>query len=465
MSSPPRPPRRSPPRRALHERSDSHANEISAPTIRIIGDSDAQIYASSPFPIHPSQILSPKGRRPGLGFEDGISVSYEDSSANKGPSPTKSSKGKARAGANSNGAISEGPTADTTQSPPISDETTQRSSIDARGLRVAQGIDDDERLSDEVIQLPSVPSGRDGRAEIAGPPSFTFDYGDNSSSEAITSKASHNSLSSADSSGTVVRTKARNRLSYSAFPPVPRPSSSRSGRSFSTPLQPTLNTSQDSLSPVSSSFTTPDRPVSSVPTYATLQPVHNNGFHLQYPVVRPPTVSGSWAESSISFPKRPLRMSDRNVPERWNPHLSTVMSEETEGGRSSASLRRGGSGGPSNTSSLAVDLASTSSNLSPPANPPYAYRGETASSSIRMVSEDGDNLANLPSPILRSQGSGFFSVLSGRKSTRDGERFGTQARPGSRGNMPSDSIPSWARYENHGDRQLQGKTISQRVQC
>ncbi len=43
-----------------NERSDSKTNERASPTLRIVGDPQAQVYGSSPFPTKPSQILSPR---------------------------------------------------------------------------------------------------------------------------------------------------------------------------------------------------------------------------------------------------------------------------------------------------------------------------------------------------------------------------------------------------------------------
>ena len=453
MASPPRLLRRSPPRRALHERSESHANEITAPTLRVIGDSDAQIYASSPFPSHPSQILSPKGVEPGVKFEDGVSVSYEDNSMGASalgaerPSPLTISKGKAPArplSPDDDETRSEIPTFDIPASIPAVDESLRRTQEKFDQILMDEGIDDDERLSDEIIQLPSVSNYRDGRAETLDTPPLTPNIGYNSSSEAIGSETSHNSLYSADSNGTVVRRKIRNRGSYSAFPPVARPTSSRSGRSFSTPVKPNPNLSRDSLSLISSSFSTPDRRVSSLPTYTILPQADDDNFTIQYPIVRPPTISGSWAESSFSSPKRPTRMSDHNGTERWNPHLSTVQSEETDE-KSSTSIAMAEPGLPSNTSSWAIDNSATALHLYPPANAPRARSRDTASSSIRVVSESGDDLGDLPSPPLRSPGSAFFNALSKTLPVRDSQSRGTQAGLGSRGSFLRDSIPSWAR--------------------
>ena len=58
--SPPQPRtlRRSPPRRALHERSESETNTVVNPSIRVVPDS--LVFASTPFPTQPSQVLLPR---------------------------------------------------------------------------------------------------------------------------------------------------------------------------------------------------------------------------------------------------------------------------------------------------------------------------------------------------------------------------------------------------------------------
>ena len=55
--------RRSPKRKALHERTDSHTNEVLRPTIRLVTEEDSKIYATSPFPTSERQILAPPQAR------------------------------------------------------------------------------------------------------------------------------------------------------------------------------------------------------------------------------------------------------------------------------------------------------------------------------------------------------------------------------------------------------------------
>ena len=150
-------------------------------------------------------------------------------------------------------------------------------------------------------------------------------------------KESDASLASANSSGTVIVKKPRDgkkRASYSAFPSThqSRPSSSKSSLPLSTPTKPQRNDSDDSAapaSPVSPSSPTSEtyatsRPISSVPAYTSLQEANSKSVDVQYPVIQPPSVSGSWAEISTP-PPRPPKAAERGQ-ERWNPHLSTVIS-------------------------------------------------------------------------------------------------------------------------------------------
>ena len=61
--SPPPRLRRSPKRQALHERTNSHTNEVLFPTIRPVTDADAKVYATRPFPTSERQTLAPRGPR------------------------------------------------------------------------------------------------------------------------------------------------------------------------------------------------------------------------------------------------------------------------------------------------------------------------------------------------------------------------------------------------------------------
>ena len=463
--SPTRSLRRSPPRRPLHERSDSHVNEISQPTLRVIGDSDAKIYASTPFPTQPSQILSPNGRKRQSVFEDSaVSVSDRGpptaTSEEQGPQLKRPSKDKEIASSKYNhGFESELPITSPDLPPALFEKRKKTESLATgidKGKRRAMdyGIDE-ERISDEIVELPSVPSRRHSGSETYDFSPFEAEPSEYSRPQGVISKSSDHSLSSAGSTDTVVKHNVQNqpsRGSYTVFPP-----SSRFALSPSTPLDPALYSDDNSLSPVSSTS-----PTSSVSPLSATAPVfpsfgHRDSFptqetreesidrvpSLQYAVVRPPVASGSWAKSStIAIPKRAVRMNDSNETRKWSPHLSTVQSEAT-GERSSSSTRHERIDMQSSSSSMAVDRSSTSSRFPTLPVPALVPRRDSSGSTIRVVGEESDVVTDMPSPNLRSYNFGFPSLVSA--DSRRGSTITT--RPGSRGSFLRDSIPAWARYE------------------
>lgn len=306
MNLPQRLSKGSPPRRAaLHERSDSHINERASPTLRIIGDPQAQIYESSPFPTKPSQILSPKvynGQRstfaPGVGVSNNRELESETRDAVEHPWNTTTSYPQLRSGSADTSYAFDTPTQGTTAEPRTS--TTF--------LAIDEGIDNStSRVSDEIVQLPSISPGLES-SELYG----TANPRD--APRQPVSKDSDSSLSSLNSTGTVIVKKTRDgrkRASYSAFPNTARPGSSKSNLSLST-LQKlaTMDTGvQDSpaspispSSPASPGYTMPhERRVSSVPLYANLHESSQNSVNLQYPIIRPPSASASWYVHSELF--------------------------------------------------------------------------------------------------------------------------------------------------------------------
>ncbi|MCJ1400386.1 hypothetical protein MMC11_003591 [Xylographa trunciseda] len=484
MTSPPRL-RRSPKRRALHERSDSHANEVTAPTLRVVGDSDAKIYASTPFPTTESQILSPRGRKV---FDHDVSVSPPSQptaatlQAPRTPNPiSRPEHGQLQTFAH-NGSDSElsqpatdSPSSNFSKEPPQTFESPSNIGVDR--LDMDGDHVHDERASDEIVQLPSVYGSRGGRdrnlTSIPNTPSTDH----RASLRAIASVASQLSLDSTESSDTVVRRSIRGpppRGSYALFPGQSRPGSSRSARSFSTPprlLEPEVDVRPVSLSPVSS--TSPTSPVSplssSSPDFPVPpQPVHRSPTHakpntaigqspptLQYPVIRGPTASGSFAGSSQRIPRRPVGMSEHSTGEQRNSHLSTIHSEGTEERRSGSDETRR-QRITSISSSLAVDGSPVSSYY-PPVPQPTVFAGsrDVTNSTIRVVNEEGDDISDLPTPILRGQTSSFFNLPSAeRGQSRSSLHSMNRTGAGSRGSFLRDSIPAWARYfHRHGNRQ------------
>ena len=317
-------------------------------------------------------------------------------------------------------------------------------------LSMAPGIRD-ERISDEIVQLPSVP----GRNEALGSHRYTQDFTLVPAQTSILPKSSEASLSSAESTGTVIRTMPNpSRGSYSAFPNYYQSNSSKSNASSTASFKPTSeqsdglspSSSGSPISPILSAFSTPEtRHTPSISATASFQPAQN-GITIQYPIVRPPTASGSWAESTPSAPTRPPRNANR-VSDRWNPHLSVVHSDEMED-RNSGTMWFPESRDVSAANSSPYNSSSYNSRTGILAHPQptYSRTRDTTDSTIRVVHEDGDGLTALPEPIPGSRNSGYYTVQSG-KSVRE-KRNPLQTRPSSRGSFLRDSIPAWARYVN-----------------
>lgn len=263
----------------------------------MIGDPQAQIYASTPFPTKPSHILSPKvydeqGSRfgPGLGVSNGrepqseINDDTEDLLNTATPPQLRSGNPD---------------TKDAFYTPiqgiiPGPDTSTS-------SLAMEEGVDNNtSRVSDDIVQLPSVSPGLES-SEMYG----TADPREAPRQPA--SKDSDTSLSSSNSTGTVIVKKTRDgraRASYSAFPNTARPGSSKSSLSLSTPqkaITRDLGGVDSPVSPISPSSPVSldhalphERRISSVPMYANLHASSQNSVTLQYPVIRPPSASASW---------------------------------------------------------------------------------------------------------------------------------------------------------------------------
>ena len=487
------PPRPSPPRRPLHERSDSHTNEQSKPTLRIIGDPGAQVYSSTPFPTHPSHILPPKKGKSfvGAGWEGGSRVSdidtltpnFEKDLHAANPSAEQNRTSATEAQDSDNEDSGEHEQNDTkglwrpvdsyqlAQPSPDDDPTSEEESmldviLEQRGN--GQSTDDDASSGDEIVALPPVPSASSSPRHAPATPNFKHP----TSQLSIDPSYSNTSASSANSSGTVIRTRVRDRPtrpSYSAFPSPLRPTSSRSNSSrgsFSTPSK--TKRIPEPLSPVSpaspyslgspSNLSNPDlhvlplspqkRPQTQTQTSA------NAGLTVQYPTIRPPTASGSFAEIS-NVPQRLSRAHDQ-AP-RWNPHLSTVESEGTDEMLSAGPWSPQRSGHPSLSSHPPRDSPSAPpvSRFSLPRS--RSPRRDVTTSTIRMVEEESsDHLRALP-PIPSSQGSSDptgVSRQSSRKSRVRKSRPQHQlTRPSSRGSFFANSIPAWARHYYSRSRQ------------
>lgn len=461
MPSPQRSPRHSPKRRPLHERSDSQANERASPTLRLVREPQANLKNITPFPTHPSHVLLPKnGTSQDLGpqvFEDegegfqteGLAYALESQGQglSKGKD-TETDDSRNNHGSSVRPLSIANPLPITI--PPLNFNPPQSQSAASHAQRHSIEMDRDiakvAQSSSEDVRRPSFSNNTET------PEPYPANQTTVSSQQPIGSKASEGSLSSSESTGTVVHHKIRpRRASYSAFPPSSRPASSRSILPPSTPQKffPHLSVDDSPETPISASssfFPTPEiHHATAVPTGSRAHRVVSDSFDIQFPVVKPPTASGSWAESSKSIPnatpRRPHRATQWDSG-RWNPHLSTVQSENTEE-KENGTMWIADS---TDMSASSLDANNTSDTSQLPARPPPALdqRRDLTDSTIRIVNESQDNVSNLLSPIPGSRGSGFYSVFS--RESRSFRKSGGQARPASRGSFFRDSIPAWARY-------------------
>lgn len=461
MPSPPRQLKRSPPRKPLYERSDSSTNERASPTVRLISDPHAQIYSSTPFPTHPSHILAPKSIKPsgavleevGVSDRHGPTIDFGNSWAEE----TSTQYAKAKDTVDSEEENYGSPV----QSWPIPrpghlSPTLQPSSADEPNFN-ASGCSFmmDQASDDEIVELPSVESGRDTLDSPSFRPNTKEEASYQQSQQPEVPKSSDGSLSSADSTGTVIRTRPRDRSThtyYSAFPNFIRSSTPKPNipwGSVTTPVRSDPGNTEVDTSPVPPvSPVSPESPVSS-----SAQPLTSHravslarsdvseGINVQYPIVRPPTASGSWAETSENAPKR-LSRNPAGNPNRWNPHLSTVESEGMTD-RSSGSLYLADS----SRNSHAPYSRSETPPLSVFPRSAYAPRKDVTASTIRVVNESKEDVSTRLAPVPGSRSSARLSIFSSNsdRGNRRGAIPSTTTRPSSRGSLFRDSIPGWAR--------------------
>lgn len=462
MISQPKP--TSPKRRALHERSNSHTN--ASGSVRLVKDDSAHIYLSNPYPTQPSHVLSPSHRQ-GLRYEGDEAVSdkikpFASSPRSRKPTGNGKERPITKTGSNTFATGSPSTFDGSSSAPNHSPITTPASSSPTRLRSTADlGTDLEERVSDEIIQLPSIPQAFTPTCSASLPESPTLapalrDITDITVTDRMSSKPSEESISSSATTGTVQHTRPTDRpsrASYVAFPPSDRPTSSRSARSVSAPFASSnsgFNYPDDHLPSTSQRYPPlAGRRISSVPSQTDIQAAIDSGANLQYPTIRPPSVSGSWADISISVPKRTARTHEQDAPRRWNPHLSTVHSELTdENGNEGFSLPAQYGLPGTITPSKAVENQSGASDALEPPRPLFPRNRDGTGSTIRVVTEDDNKPKDAQPQTLRSRASGVLSVLSSssvkrKKSLKSGE---VRTEPGSRGSFLRDSIPAWARY-------------------
>ncbi|KAL8811064.1 MAG: hypothetical protein Q9200_002092 [Gallowayella weberi] len=444
MTSPTRSLRRSPPRRPLHERSDSQANQRASPTSRTSADIQEYPYKSTPYPTHPLHVFSPKSAsRPGLAprvseneddtfHQDGLLSDPQHGSwasqdkERKGPTGLEDMEntygGSVRPLSTSN--------ARPIAVPPLNLNSSTK--LTSNRSLMEEDNEDGSQWSEEIVPLSSI----SGLPEAREPSITASNFGLANMQQPPDAKSSDLSLSSSDSTGTIIRHKVRrSRGSYSAFPTVSRPTSSKAASSPTTPQKVFAPSSDDGVS-TTVSASSPSVPEVQTPLLTATSRSHravSDVVNLQYPVIRQPSASGSWAATSNdprAVTTRPQPRIDRNH-DRWNPHLSTVPSELSEGRGSDIW-----------TPNL-IAMSTSSLDLSAANQPSTHQQRDLTGSTVRMVNESDDNVSKLLSPIPGSRGSAYYSVLS--VGSRNKRRSVPQARPTSRGSFFRDSIPAWAK--------------------
>ena len=477
MPSPPRQPRGSPPRQALHERSESETNKRDSQTLRLVGEPVAPVYEGSPFPTKPSQVLLPSGQHPqqqaGLRntLDEHAPLRVTASFPQEGE-PSKEGKSLSSQRGSDTGRLTERSSADvsfytapargsTAFATPNLGRSQSSLAINRLGASIIRVPDDADTRQNEGIE--SQPA-RDGSAE--------------SSTRQPSSKDSDNSLSSTNSTGTVIVRKAREgkkRASYTAFPHTSRPTSSRSN--VTTPISQRSNSqileeqNVSTAQTLSMSPSSPDIPACSDRlTASALTDSDGISTRFQYPTIKSPSVSGSYAESSNVPPPRVPPRSLERAQRRWNPHLSTVQSERgstLSGERSSQNMWLTDSSRASKSSSnilsprMGPDVppvqtsgenetalqsrnnSKRSSHPSPPVdvtatNLPRSR--DTSASTIRVVTNQEDEKLDIPPTIPGSRDS--ENVIS---SPPEDRRPAMRARASSKASLFRDSIPAWAR--------------------
>ena len=478
MSSPPRRLRRSPPRQPLHERSESQTNERDSPTSQ---PSEKPFYIKQDivYPTRSSQTLLPTDQHlPPLWShqEDGAEASREPS---EDVDPAKQDRYVQKRGSRDIQDLSQGPWVKLPTDP-------SPSATPPSGTPHAQDTDWKSDRTPSRTGIRMVTGSCESLTGLPAEPHLETHEGGSTSSRRPANKESDNSLSSTSTTGTVIVHKlqeGKKRASYSAFPYTygARPSSSRSNLSSKSSPQkssPELQADQASqgfasspLGRPSSSLTPADERRPLALTQSDVPIEKKEAVQLQYPVVKPPSFSGSWAQTSSGAPPPvPLKAAGR-LQQPWNPRLSTVPSEMTN--PASGEQRRSTlwiSDSERTTRSLSEDLSlreSTDQSLMPNRSsqevshlsrsydagssqpspvsdvqePPPVKQRDVSSSTIRVVKErDGRDTLNVPSTIPGSSGSPTTRTVG----SRDGVS-GTVPRPSSRASFFKDSVPAWAK--------------------
>lgn len=507
--SPPKSPAKdsSPVRKPLHERSNSHANQHSSPTIRLVQESADDIYQKYPVPSEPSQILSPPRHALGYGFErperserlerlerlekperPGSWVSSDGKVANvvakfeasQTPTPQPILSRKKATRHSNNTSLSE-------------EDTLIASSFTPSSLRFSQDSTtpsspppelDEENVPDvleEVIPDEAPPARRPTIRAV--PPSSSGGESLESRTRALTPKASAASFASTihaaqPSSSSHVRNPSR----LSVQGPLPQDehaassSDPEAGRPAHAPdadrRQPVLKSQQSTESITFSdiSYTSIEPTTAPGLNEASTSTTFASGIRINYPLARAPSFNNLRAESH-NPPNILSRMQDRSLVHQWSSQLSTIPSASERDSRSTArgsrsfgarshsqesfggNTRRSLSRPRRQTVSSAQSTSDHSESSAVPrplfSPAPHGSKGSLDDNN----SEHLDTISPLPSSVpLRMKASGYL-----HRSNSIETLSANDSRPGSSHSSVStfiaSTIPAWARvYYQQGGR-------------
>ncbi|KIV99921.1 hypothetical protein, variant [Verruconis gallopava] len=493
----------SPKRRPLAQRSDSESNSASASTIRLVFDERSNVYSKSPFPTHPSHVLPPRVSklhplRYAPFVDKDVLVSDDNGPANR--STTKLVKHDApetkpqqprwpnRTSISTN--LSDPDTStltattlttnDTLLTTPSSSRQSSRTTPPSSPGEPSFCEERESRLEpvheETVLESPRTkpvnrptiravaPSGSDERLPLRAKRSETS-LASASSVDTLPALPHHLQHSSSPSSANFeVFAHSSSDISLPAgrskpLEPSPAPSI------HSKPIHD--NASLESLvlndSHASSNA---DRPASaSSPSgpgsRASASSLVQTAVAIQYPVVKPPSTSGSWAEVSSPSPSTttattpaPRMRDDPYRPLQWGSRLSTIASESershshsisTDSARRTRRRRTIGSlTSGEHVSSLSDArsseweygsgvLTGTESNISIPIPQPlFSPRPLPSVPDERVTARDSDEredtVGELQSPYLRPQRSGVLTRFSSKSSLRPSSSDSTKSR-------------------------------------
>ena len=436
MSAPSHPLRRSPKRAILQERINNEA--LSAPS-SLSSSARSSLYQRISFPIPPSHILSPRTRKEGESIANRSTANEEGGALISEPEEIQDklqNQGRRfKTPGHSPGSSIAAALASVVGRPSPPPRNPARATLPAAPPTEDDGLltflegDDDDSSSDEIVQLPSIGPWPERRESPSAKPNFTSSR----SPHALDPSSSESSLGSEQSTGTVIRSDTRTPGLPSDYPPPLRPSSFKS-RASSSPTKPLPRLPKGEDSPHSPTAASQlGRRVASVPTHAELAAIVHSGINVQYPKIRGPSASGSWAESSNV--SRKSWESDPRVSRRWNPRLSALQSEA---GDDPATKQKPGH---SKTSSMAVNRSTAPpSPLLETPQPVLIKEGDSSRTKIKRVVESDRDVNALPSPILQSNGAPFYEFLSRPPNPGEGRGVNLEA-----GASFSDRIPSWVK--------------------